>query len=280
MAKVEVVDSYVYRGLKFDLLRATSVCAQHPTVSINAPGGTVILGGGAYVDWDGPCANSATPCGNMLTAMFPSDDGTTWTVSAKDHMQASPASITAYCIVAQRKDKTPIPKQYYKIVSQTSAIAQHPTLQVNLPAGFSVVGGGARANYKGAGSILYGSNPTPGLDGWVGFAKDHQEADPASITVWAIGLKQSFLQQSAMLDDLVLSSKTTTTATHHPRLTIVVPDFHMTGGGARVNWNGQGNLLTASFPQDRQTWVTEGKDHFESDPSTITAYAVGFKTSG
>jgi len=83
-----------------------------------------------------------------------------------------------------------------------------------------------------------------------------------------------------MLPDLVLSNKSTPTAAHHPRLALVVPGFYMTGGGARVNWTGQGNLLTASFPQDRQTWVAEGKDHFESDPSTITAYAIGFKASG
>ena len=63
---------------------------------------------------------------------------------------------------------------------------------------------------------------------------------------------------------------------NHPRHTFVVPDFHLTGAGARVNWNGVGNLLTASFPEDRQTVVAHGKDHVEADRSTITAYAVGF----
>jgi hypothetical protein len=280
MAIVEVVDSYVYRALRFDLLKATSDCGAHPTVSITAPGGTVILGGGAFVDWDGPCATSPTPYGNLITGMFPSDDGTTWTVSAKDHLQSSPASVVAYCIVAQKIDKTPIPKEYYTIVTSTSAVAPHPTQQVNLPAGFSVVGGGARANYTGAGSMLYASNPTPKLDGWVGSAKDHLQSDPASITVWAIGLQQQFLDDHSMLANLILSTKTTPVGAHHPRLTVVVPDFHLTGGGARVNWNGLGSLLTASFPQDRQTWVAEGKDHIEPDISTITAYAVGFKTSG
>ena len=275
----QVVDSYVYKALRFQLLKATSGCAQHPTVSITAPKGTVILGGGAYVDWDGPCANGVIPSGNMITGMFPSDDGTTWTVSAKDHVLPSPASVVGYCIVAQKRDKTPIPTEYYKIVSETGDVAAHPTQQVNLPAGFSIVGGGARANYKGPGSILYRSDPTPDLDGWVGAAKYHLESDPASITVWAIGLKKSFLKEATMFSDLIVSSKKTTVAAHHPRLTIVIPDFQMTGGGACVNWNGLGNLLTASFPQDRQTWVTEGKDHCQPDPSTITVYAVGFKTS-
>jgi hypothetical protein len=278
--EVEVVDSYAYKALKFDLLKATSACANHPTVSIRAPEGTVILGGGAYVDWDGPGANFMPRDGNLITGMFPSDDGATWTVSAKDHQSYSPASVVAYCIVAQKRDKTPIPKEYYKIVSQTSDVAHHPTQEVNLPTGFSIVGGGVRANYKGHGSMVYASNPTPELDGWVGCARDHRESDPASITVWAIGLKQSFLQELAMLADLSLSSKTTTAATHHPRLTVVTPDFHMTGGGGRVNWDTAGSFLTAAFPQDRQTWVAEGKDHFIPEPTTITAYTIGFKASG
>jgi len=270
----EVVDHYVNRALEFQLLKATSTCAQHPTVSITAPGGTVILGGGAYVDWTGPCATSTDPSGNMITAMFPNNEGTTWTVSAKDHLVPSPASVVAYCIVARQRNGEPIPSDSYKIVSQTSNIDAHPTQQVDLPEGFSVVGGGARANYQGLGSILFASNPTPGLDGWVGSAKDHIQSDPASITVWAIGLKDSFLRDA----HLTVSSKTSTSAaTNHPHLALVIPDFQMTGGGARVNWNSVGSLLTASFPQDRQTWVAEGKDHIQPDRSTITVYAVGFQ---
>jgi len=271
---VQVVDHYVNRAFEFQLLKATSTCAQHPTVSITAPRGTVVLGGGAYVDWTGPCATSANPSGNMITAMYPNNDGTTWTVSAKDHLEPSPASVVAYCIVARQKDGGPIPRDSYKIVSQTSNVVAHPTQQVNLPDGFSVVGGGARANYQGLGSMLFASNPTPGLDGWVGSAKDHLQSDPASITVWAIGLKKSMLSDV----HLTVSSKSSTSAaTHHPRHALVIPDFHMTGGGARVNWNSVGSLLTASFPQDRQTWVAEGKDHIQPDSSTITAYAVGFQ---
>jgi hypothetical protein len=269
MAQVQVIDSYDYKELSFQLLRATSNSAQHPTVSITAPQGTVILGGGAEVNWNGS--------GNMITGMFPSNNGTVWTVTSKDHEQPSPASIVAYCIVAQMKNKTPIPTGVYKIVSQTSNVAAHPTQQVNLPDGFSLVGGGARANYRGQGSLLFASYPTPGMDGWVGSSKDHLKSDPASIIVWAIGLEQSFLRNANMLSNLT-SNETTSAIASHPHHTVVIPNFHMTGGGARVNWNGLGNLLTASFPQDRQTWVARGKDHLQPDPSTITTYAVGFRT--
>jgi len=43
-----------------------------------------------------------------------------------------------------------------------------------------------------------------------------------------------------------------------------------------LSYIGVGNLLTASFPQDRRTVMGEGKDHIQADPSTITACAVGF----
>ena len=206
--------------------------------------------------------------------MYPNDSGTTWTVASKDHLEVSQARVVAYCIAAQMKDGTPISLDNYKIVSATSAVAAHPTQQVDLPAGFTVVGGGARANYGGLGNMLFASYPTVGLGGWVGSAKDHLQSDPATITVWAIGLREAFLKNAGML--VSSFNSTSSIAANHPRHTFVVPDFHLTGAGARVNWSGLGSLLTASFPQDRQTVVAEGKDHIQADPSTITAYAVGF----
>ena len=273
MSTVEIVDTYSFGVLNFQLLKAASACAQHPSTTINAPKGTVIVGGGAYVDWDGPCSPPSPP-GNLLTGMFPNETGTTWTATSKDHLQVSKARIIAYCIVAQMKDGTPIPTANYTIRSGTSGILPHPTLPVKLPPGFTATGGGARVNYGGVGNMLYESRPTDALDGWVGSAKDHIQPDPSTITVWAIGLKESFLRDAGMLVSSFTSS--TTIAANHPRLAFVKPDYHLTGGGARVNWRGVGSLLTASFPQDRQTWVAEGKDHLEPEPTTITAWAIGF----
>jgi hypothetical protein len=271
-----VLDSYSFGKLKFQLLTATSSCAQHPTVSINVAKGWLILGGGAFVDWDGPCAISPNPMGNLLTAMYPDKDGSTWTVASKDHIQLSPASIVAYVIVAQMCDGTPINGNDYIIVENTSAAAAHPTLQVDLPEEFTLVGGGARANYTGVGSMLYGSYPVNGKESWIGSAKDHLISDTSStITVWAIGLKTSFLDEAEM--NITRVTQTTPTVAHHPRIALVVPDFHLTGGGALVNWSGLGSLLTAAFPQDRQTWRGEGKSHLRVDPSTITVWAIGFK---
>ena len=273
-AQVEI-DTYSIGALEFAILQTTSGCAQHPTTSITAPEGTVILGGGAYVDWQGPCAPPSPP-GNMLTAMYPNDDGTTWTVASKDHLYPSPASIVAYCIVAKLSDGSPIPADAYIVVSETSGVANHPSQQVNLPSEFVVVGGGAMANYgSGVGSMLYASYPTDDLSGWIGSAKDHEVPDPTTITVWAIGLSRSFLSGAGM--EVTSFSGTSSPPVNHPSITISVPNFYLTGVGAIDNWTGVGNLLTAVYPQNGQTVVAEGKDHLTADPSTITAYGIGFQ---
>jgi hypothetical protein len=130
--------------------------------------------------------------------MYPNNDGTTWTVASKDHELENKAIITAYSIVAEMRDGSPISADDYRVVSATSAVTAHPTMQVDLPDDFVVVGGGARTNYAGAGNLLFASYPTPDLQGWIASAKDHDISDPASITVWAIGLKKSFLQRAGM----------------------------------------------------------------------------------
>jgi hypothetical protein len=273
-AAQEIIDVYNFGALRLKLLKTSSSCTQHPTTTLSAPGGTVILGGGAYVDWHAPGCSPANPAGNMLTAMYPNNDGTTWTVASKDHEVESKAVITAYSIVAEMANGSPISVDDYRVVSATSALAAHPTMQVDLPDEFVVVGGGARTNYAGAGSLLFASYPTPDLRGWIASAKDHLTSDPVTITVWAIGLKKSFLQGAGMT---VKSFYTSSPISNHPSTTFTVPNFYLTGIGARVNWNGAGNLLTASYPQDRQTVLAAGKDHIIGDPSTITAYAIGFQ---
>ena len=37
--------------------------------------------------------------------------------------------------------------------------------------------------------------------------------------------------------------------------------YLLVGGGARVHWEGEGRMLTASYPLDGQTWEARSKDH-------------------
>ncbi len=72
----------------------------------------------------------------------------------------------------------------------------------------------------------------------------------------------------------------TSAVTNHPEARITVPDgYKLVSGGARDNWNGEGNLLTASFPESDNTWIASGKDHKESSPASITAFAIALWAS-
>jgi hypothetical protein len=271
------MDTAVVGRLRFAVIRGISSCAGRPSTTTYAPPGWKILGGGAFVNWTGPCAPPA-PAGNLLTGVFPNEEGTTWTATSKDHLTPSAANIVAYAIVAQFDDGSPISHDDYTIVSNTSGIAPHPSLTVPLPEEFAVVGGGARANYTGLGSMLYATYPVEDK-AWFGAAKDHLEPDPSTITVWAIGLRRSFLGELGLF--LRTFETTSSPPVPHPHVVVDVPDeeFHITGGGACVNWDvnpsAEGSLLTATYPgADNKTWVADGKDHIKPDPSTITAWAI------
>jgi len=98
--------------------------------------------------------------------------------------------------------------------------------------------------------------------------------DVTSVTAYAIGVKQSFLDRVGLTVNR--KSQTSGTATAHPSVSCSLEHgFRLLSGGAKANWTGAGNLLTASFPQDRHAWVARSKDHIASDPCTITAWCVG-----
>jgi hypothetical protein len=62
---------------------------QHPSVTVGAPGGTVMVGGGAY--------DSSHGAGNLLVQSYPAD-AETWSASGTDHVAASSGTLTAYAI--------------------------------------------------------------------------------------------------------------------------------------------------------------------------------------
>ena len=259
-----LIDSYDIGELHIELHSHTSDFAQHPGVRIEVPMGYRVLGGGAVVNWHGE--------GNLLTSIYPDGDRV-WVATAKDHKKASSASVTGYCIAGRMKDGSRIPNDDYVIVRQDSVPANHPSTEVVLPSGWILVGGGARANWSSFGSLLVASHPGGG-NSWIASAKDHISPDVATISAYAIGVKQSFLDRVGL--KVNQKNQTSGTATAYPSVSCVLEHgFRLLSGGAKTNWKGTGNLLTASFPQDRHKWVARGKDHMKSSPCTITAWCVG-----
>ena len=60
-----------------------------------------------------------------------------------------------------------------------------------------------------------------------------------------------------------------------PEATVTVPsDYKVLSGGARVNYSGQGNFLTASLPKDVRTWVARAKQQKVDDIATIDIWAI------
>jgi hypothetical protein len=159
-----------------------------------------------------------------------------------------------------------------KTFQATSQPAQHPSAQICLPQGYRLLGGGARVSTASGQNFLFASYPEGQC--WNGAAKDHINPSIATLDVYAIGIydPDSLLSISTMS---IISEVAPHPAVISP---ILPPAFVVTGGGAKVAWNGAGNILIASYPNDgnpKNTWVAASKDHDVSDPATVTAYVIG-----
>lgn len=158
-----------------------------------------------------------------------------------------------------------------RVFFATSAPAAHPAVAVAVDAGYKVIGGGAFANWRGAGSLLVASYPD-GPGKWAAAAKDHRYADPASITAWAIGLHDPD-------DNWEVVCVSHTGELHgNPDAIVTLPEgYSLTGGGARVEFSGAGSLLTSSYPYDSASWRAQAKEHSYECPARVTAYALGIR---
>jgi hypothetical protein len=158
-------------------LSATSGQAAHPTQGVSVPDGYTMIGGGAQVHYSEP--------GNLLTASYPRDR-INWACAAKDHLDSSPATITAHAIGL--KCNVGGLRVLQHIQKSSSYSGNHPTATASPPAGYVMVGGGAMVNFSGAGNMLTASYPRD-VRTWEARSKDHVEASPATVDVYCVSLK-------------------------------------------------------------------------------------------
>ena len=136
-----------------------------------------------------------------------------------------------------------------------------------------MTGGGAFVNWHGAGNLLTASFPTSDV-AWEARAKDHDISDPAAITAYVIGIKHR--TPNVRVRHHIQSA--TSHVVPHPSASVHLDaSWTLSGGGALDQWNGAGNLLTASFPSSPSTWFAAGKDHVVSSPAAITAFVIGIR---
>lgn len=228
----------------------------------------VISGGGA-VKYDGP--------GMLLTGSYPVDSqGTGWRVEAKAHVHADSGYIQGAAVFVRKRDGNRISDSDYLIASRPSGLSLTPTSPVSVPAGFSLISGGAliENNLPGGGQLLTGSYPEG--NSWIAKSKAHEVSVAKSLRAYAIGLKADFLAASrievfSLSSDLIGSVPERSCNTEQ--------GFDVIGGGAEIQ-EGQvapGILLTASYPSGQNSWFAAGKAHIYNDNKNLKVYCIGAK---
>jgi hypothetical protein len=235
--------------------------APHPEATVTVDQGYKVIAGGARVNWQGGS-------GNLLTASYP-DGSRKWVAKAKDHIHPSSATIEVWAVAL----RDPQDQWEVEIFRKDSTPTQHPDVQVTVDQGFVMTGGGAQAHWHAEGSLLTASCPV-GRDTWRAQSKDHLRPDAVTLTAYAIGIRP----RNGAFNVLSTVTEATSAVASHPWVTAGMENgWKLVGGGARVEWQGAGNLLTASYPHEPTGWAAASKDHLETSPARITAYAIGVR---
>jgi hypothetical protein len=158
----------------------------------------------------------------------------------------------------------------------TGTPVAHPAITMNIPSGPVILGGGAAVDCgNGPGSLLTAMFPATSVD-WQARAKDHGLSSPATIAV------ACFAASIPPADYLIVDATSPAPVNHPDATAMLPPGFVLVGGGARVNVEDReapGSLLWASRPAAGQGWYAAAKDHVYTNPSTVTAFAIGVTSS-
>lgn len=218
--------------------------------------------------------------GHFLTASYPNSYLTAWLVSTKDHAIYGPARIKAYAIGLKIKGLTRSQlRQHVQVYANTSSTSSYPDTSVGVAQGFKMVGGGFKVFWSGHGNIATASYPE-GFK-WRARSKDHVNASPAYIRAYAIGIREFIPISGINRQILTTVESVRSTYAQHPSSTANVDyGYALSGCGARVNWEGIGNLLWRLVPSSYSNLhgcTASSKDHVNYSPATIDTYAVGIQ---
>jgi opacity protein-like surface antigen len=169
------------------------------------------------------------------------------------------------------------------VLYATSEAAPHPMATASPPenGAFHIVGGGARANWEGAGSLLFNTSPTHGRREWVAQSKDHFSSDPSTVTSYVL-----YFDDPQRQYEVRAFYSASSASSRSPSARSSVPaGWVLTGGGCSVDWIsalGAGSMLTGSYPDVRpnntaDTWVCEARDLASPNPASVIAVAIGVR---
>lgn len=176
---------------------------------------------------------------------------------------------------------------HIQVVDCTTTVIRHfQTLSCSVDPSFVLVGGGARTDYfGGSGALLTETRPVD--DGqfrtWQASSKDHINSNPHNLKVFAIGMRLDGVARGTLVAQMQIKSSTDTPV---PAIgagnwqTSTDEGYTLLGGGAFVNWTGEGALLTRSSPDlsgEARTWIAAAKDHNKAAAWNMTVYAIGIR---
>lgn len=242
-----------------------------PTATCSVDSGFVLVGGGAEIVGDD------SP-GALLYASFPDTTLTTWTAQSKDHDISFLHQLRAYSIGLRLTGVAPATlRASMALVTARSAAAQHPFATAGLPAGFKVVGGGARANWISAGQLLIGSFPSG--QGWFGASKDHVVAETGTIDVFAIGITTGTIPGFGTLDVMVTPTAVASGSGYSAANLAVPSGWVLTSIGGNATFNSAGRMLTDMVPyvdsaKTQQGATIRSKDHEVADIGQTSAVVI------
>jgi hypothetical protein len=166
---------------------------------------------------------------------------------------------------------------HFQVFSATSSLTNHPIISISVTSNYAMVGGGALVyGYSGNGAFLTESRPINSTT-WEGQSKDHIIPDPHYLKVYAIGMRIDNVDPNYLRSKIHITSNTSSFS-NSPWTTVNVTDnCILIGGGAFDDYGaGYGNMLTSSNPSGVQ-WQVSGQAYRRSDPTQITAYAIGIE---
>lgn len=197
-------------------------------------------------------------------------------VNATDTDPSSTVALHEHALSVSHRDRSG------KVVVQVSSCAwvgasNSPSADCNVDPDFVLVGGGAEIEGDGhPGALLTASYPDANKTTWHAASKAHEYDYPHRLRAYAIGLRVQGMSREDLARYVQYSEATSGASLVPSAVAPVANGYLLIGGGARVNWQGRGQLLTSSRPDGNQ-WVAEGKAHSYADSATITAFAIGIR---
>ncbi|MGB3466324.1 MAG: hypothetical protein WBA74_13685 [Cyclobacteriaceae bacterium] len=234
--------------------------------------GYVLIGGGAWAEY-------GSGYGAMLTASYPNESLTTWIAASKDHLVTSPHTLHVYAIGLKLDGISELTLRNYVKLSKPfqPSSEHHPNNEAFVASGYKLIGGGARANWTGYGSMLEYSYPEGTR--WRVKSKDHIKADKSTIDAWAIGIKE-YIPNFGYLD-ILNEAEITAYGGNGSVASAIIPltdGYVMACPGAKstYGYGGYGRMITSIVPDVDYARATT-KDHSKVDTGHVITYALSIR---